>query len=66
MFLVVKCKDKTREILHHGSEEEGDRHGKEDGKDHSKRFVGIQQIPELQSPVRMGYFNQSNGYRTAE
>ena len=58
MFLIIKCKDETRNILHHASEEESNRHRKEDGENHGKSLIGIQQIPQLQSTVGIGYLDQ--------
>ena len=45
--------------LHYGTEEEGDRDGQEYRQNNGKCLIRIQQVSQLQSPVGMGYFNQS-------
>ena len=59
MFLIIKGKDQTRDVLHYGTKEEGDRDGQEYRQNNGKCLIRIQQVPQLQSSVGMGYFNQS-------
>ena len=54
ILLIIEGKDQTGDILDNSSEEESDRHRKENGKYHRKCLIGVQQVAQLERTVGIG------------